>query len=105
MQHVTDCHVDPVAGRATAEERGHATIQHLALAGMGCPNCANRIRNALLATRGVVDVEVDLHAALATVWYRAPRASVSHLIDAVDGAGRATHHRYLAVPVPAHHRS
>lgn len=99
MQHVTDCHVDPLAGRVTAEEREGSEVQYLALAGMGCPNCANRVRNALLQTRGVVDVEVDLPAALATVWYRSRDAGISDLVAAVARAGRDTHHRYLAVPV------
>jgi copper chaperone CopZ len=104
MQRVTECHADPVTGRASVEERDRASVQHLALAGMGCPNCVHRIRNALLGTRGVVDVEIDLPAALATVWYRPKRASVADLTAAVDLAGEGTYHRYLAVPVPVHYR-
>jgi len=99
MQHVTECHVDPVAGGASEAERKGSAMQHLAMAGMGCPNCANRVRNALLATRGVVDVEVDLAAALATVWYRPQDVGVVDLTNAVKAAGEGTHHRYLAIPV------
>lgn len=102
MQHVTDCRVDPVASRASSELKQKARIQYLALAGMGCPNCANRVRNALLGTQGVVDVEVDLPAGLATVWYRAGAVSLSDMVTAVAEAGQGTHHRYLAVPVPGH---
>lgn len=101
MQHVTDCHVDPIANSASPGEREGAEVRYLALAGMGCPNCANRVRNALVAAHGVVDVEVDLPAGLATVWYRRGEAPVADLIHAVAGAGRGTHHRYLAVPVRA----
>lgn len=101
MQHVTDCRVDPVASRASRESKQKARIQYLALAGMGCPNCANRVRNALLGVHGVVDVEVDLPAGLVTVWYRAGDVSLSDMVVAVAQAGQGTHHRYLAVPVPA----
>jgi len=101
MQHVTDCHVEPLAGRVPDAEREDAVVQYLALAGLGCPNCANRVRNALLRASGVVDVEVDLPAGLATVWYRPAEGRVSDLIAAVSVAGLGTHHRYLAVAVEA----
>lgn len=102
MQHATECHVDPIAARATDTERHTAHLQYLAVAGMGCPNCANRVRNALLQTTGVVDVEVDLPAGLASVWYREGEVELSDLVGAVGRAGLATHHRYLAVPVGGH---
>ncbi|MDP2958253.1 MAG: heavy metal-associated domain-containing protein [Longimicrobiales bacterium] len=99
MQHVTECHVDPIAARASAVDRRSAAVLYLALAEVECPNCANRVRNALLMAPGVVDVEVDLAGALATVWYNGGEAGVKDLLDAVAEAGRGTHHRYLAVPV------
>ena len=99
MQRFTDCHVDPIAPRMPASDRQDSQVLYLALAGMGCPNCANRVRNALLRAQGVVDGELDLAAALATVWYSGKEASFTHLIDAVADAGRGTHHRYLAVRV------
>ena len=99
MQHVTDCHVDPVTTRVTAEERAEAEVQRLAVAGMGCPNCANRVRNALLEEPGIVDVEVDPQAGLATIWCRPGSTRTRDLLEAVDRSGRGTLHRYLAVPV------
>ena len=99
MQHVTECHVDPIAARASAAERRSAETLYLALAEVGCPNCSNRVRNALLMAPGVVDVEVDPAGALATVWYDGGQATVKDLLDVVAAAGRGTHHRYLAVPV------
>ena len=80
-------------------ERRKATVLHLLVAGMGCPNCVNRVRNALLGARGVVDVEVDLRAGLATVWYRPGEMRLTELLAAVADAARRTHHSYLAVPV------
>jgi len=81
------------------EERDAAEIQYLALAGLGCPNCAMRVRNALLLTHGVVDAEIDLGSALARVWFRDGEVGVVDMVHAVALAGRGTHHRYLAVPV------
>jgi copper chaperone CopZ len=99
MQHLTDCHVDPIAGRASADDRRNAEVQYLAVAGMGCPNCAHRVRNALLRAPGVVDVEVDLPGGLASVWFRGAETGVSDLVEVVAAAGRETQHTYLAVPV------
>lgn len=99
MQHVTDCQVVPMEGRIPDEKRRRAREQILAVAGMGCPNCANRVRNTLLMFPGVVDVEVDLTAGLATVWYEPESVRVSGLLDAVSVAGLGTMHRYLAVPL------
>ena len=99
MQHFTDCHVDPVRRRVSEEERGAAQVRYLAVAGMGCPNCANRVRNGLMATSGVVDVQMDLPSALAKIWYDREATTLDDLVSAVGEAGRNTHHRYLAVPV------
>lgn len=99
MQHLGRCHVTPAAGPASEEEREWAQIQYLALAGLGCPNCANRVRNTLLGTVGVVDVEVDLSSSLAVVWFHPQLAGIGDLVDAVSRAGEGTHHRYLAVPL------
>lgn len=102
MQHITDCHVDPAVSGASAEEIERAGVQHLAVAGMGCPNCANRVRNSLLLTPGVLEVEMDLQTGLATVWYDDGEAGLPDLLGAVSAAARGTHHTYLAVPVGSH---
>ena len=99
MQHTTHCHVEPIEGGASEAQRRSARVTHLGLAGMGCPNCAHRIRNALLRTPGVVDAEIDLQASLATVWHRPAEADTSDLVVAVANAARGTNHTYLAVPV------
>lgn len=53
MRHATKCHVDPVEHRASSTEKNDAEITRLGLAGLGCPNCANRVRNSLLGVSGV----------------------------------------------------
>lgn len=102
MQHVTDCHVDPVVSDASSEEKERATVQHLAVAGMGCPNCANRVRNSLLLRPAVLEAEVSLSTGLVTVWFDEGGAGVPDLLEAISQAGQGTHHRYLAVPVRSH---
>jgi copper chaperone CopZ len=99
MQHITDCRVDPAAPRAAPGELEGADSIHLSVVGMGCPNCANRIRNALLARGGVVDVTIDLPAALARVWYAAAEVTPAEMVAVVRDAGEGSHHQYLAVPV------
>lgn len=99
MQHVTDCHVDPAVSGASPEEKERAAVQYLAVAGMGCPNCANRVRNSLLLHAGVLEVEVELPTGLTRVWYDDRRARIPELLAAVNQAGEGTHHRYLAVPL------
>jgi copper chaperone CopZ len=100
MQHVTECHVEPIEGDAAAAELDEAVQHTLALSGLGCPNCANRVRNALLRTDGVLEAEIDLNAALGRVWCRpGSPPDETELVKAVVGASRGTHHRYLAVPL------
>jgi len=103
MQLVTDRPVDPIAALASSADRQGADVLYLALAGIGCPHCAKCVRNALLGAAGVVDVDVDHSAALATVWYDRNRAGVTTFVDVVADAGRGTHHRFLAVPVELPH--
>jgi len=99
VQHATDCTVEPVAPRAAPEQLRDADSVHLGVADMGCPNCGNSVRNALLGCPGVVEVEVDVPGALAQVWYHANVISVEDIVAKVEAAGEGTHHRYLAVPV------
>jgi copper chaperone CopZ len=105
MQHVTDCHVDPVASRAGPEELQRARYVDLAVAGMGCPNCGNRIRNALMARAGVLEVAVDVWRALVRVWYAPDDVGVEEIVSVVRIAGESTHHRYMAVPVGSRWRT
>ena len=99
MPHFDHCHERPVRPRAEAPRRRAAHTVHLGLAGLGCPSCANRVRNALLGVPGVIDAEIDLPAALATVWHLTDLCSTGDLVEAVREASGTSHHRYLAVPL------
>lgn len=76
----------------------------LAIAEMECPDCANRIRNALLAHPAIVEAETDARAALARVWYDAARVSVREILGVVAVAGEGTQHQFLAVALEHDHQ-
>lgn len=91
-----NCHVEPVNKIATADEQKKAVLTMLAVSGMGCPNCANRVRNSLLSLNGVVDAYVDHTAGVAQVKFNPDLASVEALIGAVARAGGDGRHEYGA---------
>ncbi len=76
-------------GRVTAGIR-------LVIAGMGCPNCATRVRNALVSVDGVAEAHVNLVPSVSRVLYDGERVTTEQLIAAVAGAGQGTHHEYCA---------
>src|SRR3990172_54908 len=49
-----ECHVDVIHKSPSIEERQEKATALLAVDGMGCPNCVNRVRNSLLLGYGVV---------------------------------------------------
>ncbi|MGE0160824.1 MAG: cation transporter [Gemmatimonadales bacterium] len=99
MQHTSDPPVDPARPRLDPRERSSEYSVDLAVAGMGCPSCGNRVRNALLAHPGVREAEVDLCALTVRVWYRPELVGVSELVAIIEVVGQASQHRYAAVPL------
>ena len=96
------CHVDPVIKEIEAGERAGASAVALAFGGMGCPNCAMRVRNSLLRLDGVLDAEVDHVAGRAAILYHPERTTVPTMIEAVRRAGGDGRHEYWAtVELPA----
>lgn len=92
-----DCHVEPVErGEVDESELEEAARVHLSVTDMGCPNCAHRVRNALLAVPGVLDASVHVGAGQAAVACRDGSVGVDDLVGAVEEAGRGTRHRYTA---------
>ena len=90
------CHVDPIEKIATVEERQNSASALLAVKGMGCPNCAARVRNSLLSLSGVVDAQVLLEAGMAEIKYNPDLTNVLALVDAVARAGGDARHQYRA---------
>ena len=94
MEH--DCRVEPIQKVVSVDEQEQIELALLAVWGMGCPNCANRVRNSVLALHGVTDASVDHAAGIAQVSYNPALVKTDSLISAIRGAGRDGQHSYGA---------
>jgi len=92
-----NCHVEPLQKTATPEEQQATASALLAVEGMGCINCAGRIRNSLLSLLGVVEAKVLLEEGLADVTYNPGLTNTPALIAAVAQAGGDGRHHYRAL--------
>ena len=91
------CYVEPIYKNSVSADQLHkAEIATLAVWGMGCENCATRVRNSLLSLDGVHGVDVYLNMALAEIRYDSQKVSVDALVDAVSRAGNDGRHEYGA---------
>jgi copper chaperone CopZ len=93
------CHVESVVKAVTSEEQGQTKSMTLAITGMGCPNCAARVRNSLLSVYGVVEADVLHTLGMAQVFYNPALAGADQLLAAVARAGGDGRHEYRAEPV------
>ncbi len=90
------CYVEPIQKVTTADEQKNVELALLAVSGMGCSNCANRVRNSLLTLYGVVEVYVDHTAGIAQVSFNPSMETIDSLISAVTRAGGDGRHAYGA---------
>lgn len=90
------CHVEPLHKIVTNEEQQTTTLIMLGVQGMGCRNCATRVRNSLLALNGVIEAEVDHLTGTAAVEYNPQLVTVGSLCEAVACAGNDGRHQYRA---------
>jgi len=92
-----NCHVEPIYKDAvSAETLRNADSALLAVWGMGCENCATRVRNSLLSVDGVLGVDVYLNMAMAEVRYDSKKILPEVLVNAVARAGNDGRHEYRA---------
>ena len=92
-----NCYVEPIyKNSASTDQLQKAEIATLAVWGMGCENCATRVRNSLLSLDGVHGVDVYLNMALAEIRYDSKKVSVNALVNAVSRAGNDGRHEYRA---------
>ena len=96
-----NCHVEPIQKTALDHVIQNANRILLSISGMGCPNCATRVRNGLLLLDGVHDAEVMLNMRMAEVYFDEKKVSSAMLIQAVAGAGNDGRHNYQAQAVTA----
>lgn len=91
-----NCHVEPIQKPAPDHIIQNASRILLSISGMGCPNCAARVRNGLLLLDGVYDAEVMLNMRMAEVYFDGKKVAAEMLIQAVAGAGNDGRHHYQA---------
>lgn len=90
------CHVEPMQKIVTVEEQQATALILLGVRGMGCPNCAARVRNGLLELKGVTEADVDHLTGTAHVEFNPNLVTIPALFEAVAGAGNDGRHRYRA---------
>ncbi len=96
MSESQDCHVEPISKEASAQEMAQTTEALLLVSGMGCPNCAARVRNSLLSLQGVVEAHVDHLNGRAHVTFNPAMVTGDALTEAVRLAGGDGRHEYRA---------
>lgn len=84
-----------------AEDLGASDVAVIAVNGLSCISCANRVHSSLLAPSGVVMAEVDLGHGTVSICYRRDRIDACALVQAVAAAGDARHHYSAAAIAPA----
>ena len=89
-----NCYVEAIQKEPRAEELSHIERKWLAVRGMGCPNCSNRVRNSLLELDGVSAAQVDHRRGVAIVDFNPTMATVFDLVRAVSAAGGDGRHEY-----------
>ena len=90
------CHVERMEKEVSPEALRSTKVSVLAVTGMGCPNCALRVHNALLSLPGVHRVEVELEFERAIVYWDPATVQPEMLLEAVSRAAAGTPHDYRA---------
>ncbi|NIS80328.1 MAG: hypothetical protein GTO14_09010 [Anaerolineales bacterium] len=96
MRDEAECYEDEFQKSVSSEERTVVIDVLLTIRGMGCPNCAKRIRNSLLRLTGVIGAEVDHLSGLALVRFNPTIVRQDQLTLAVEAAGGDGRHEYAA---------
>lgn len=96
MTEKDNCHVEPIEKPLDQDALSSAMAAYLAVSGMGCSNCAARVRNGLLSLEGVLLAEIHLEQGVAATAFDPQRVTVEDLIQAVTQSGNDGRHHYLA---------
>jgi copper chaperone CopZ len=91
-----NCHVEPIQKAVLDSVLKNADTTLLAVSGMGCVNCAARVRNGLVSLEGVHHAEIYLDSGLAEVYFDSKKITPEMLIHAVADSGNDGRHHYEA---------
>lgn len=84
----TSCHMPQQS--AVAELPADGTHSRLAVSGMHCGACADKVHAALMGVEGVKGAKVDLAGNTVEVAYDATKVNLDKLIAAVNATGTCT---------------
>ncbi len=96
---VHNCPVTVFEKAICEDEVAEARMARLLVWGLVCPNCAIRVRNALLKLDGVVSADVDWERGLAFVDYIPHETNAHALVRAVGKAGCDADHDFHAAVI------
>lgn len=96
MSEHESCHVDPVEKALDRQSIKSAVAAYLLVGGMGCVNCATRVRNSLISLDGVIAADVELEQGVAAAAYDPEQVTTDDLLQAVAQAGNDGRHHYVA---------
>jgi Cu+-exporting ATPase len=91
-----DCHVDAISRNVdlTSIDIEGVKVAYLSVEGMGCANCATRVRNGVLRLNGFLAASVSLEEESAVVAYDPREVTLQQLLRAVNKSGTGGKHRY-----------
>ena len=90
------CYVEPIDKPLDHAQLAHSLVAYLRVHGMGCPRCATRVRNGLLALNGVLLADVFLPDGMAAAAFDPKLVTPDDLLMAVASAGNDGRHHYRA---------
>ncbi|MBI5943617.1 MAG: heavy-metal-associated domain-containing protein [Chloroflexi bacterium] len=91
-----NCHVETIQKAVLDSVLKNADTTLLAVSGMGCVNCAARVRNGLVSLEGVYHAEIYLNMGLAEVYFDSKKVTPEMLVHAVADSGNDGRHHYEA---------
>ena len=90
------CDIKAIRKTPVHEEKQISQVTFLAISGLNCPNCAIRVRNALLNVYGITDAIIDHTDGLGEVTYNPNLLERERLSEIVSKAGGDGIHSYKA---------
>jgi copper chaperone CopZ len=90
------CDIKPFKKTSLLEEYQKTQMAILSISGLNCPNCAIRVRNALLKTYGVTTALIDHETGLGEIAFNPDIVQPGNLVSAIVQAGNDGMHQYSA---------
>ncbi len=91
------CQITPVHKSITEEEKMNTQVTYLAISGLNCPNCALRVKNALMNEYGVIEALIDHADGMGEITFNPEIINRSDLVNIISKAGNDGTHSYSAI--------